>query len=146
GVYAVIITASSAYFLSLLWWGTEAIIDSRKKKKEKKPILQNISKGLVAGVLILNAIIIGIFVPMSRSKILLETETISDLGGLITLPIIVIVLIAGMIILSVLSWIGIGNTDRKPYGKLWERIHYLILIVLSTAFIFAFAYWHFLGY
>ena len=145
GVYAVIIIASSAYFLSMLWWAIEAIIDSRKKK-EKKPILQNISKGLVAGVLILNAIIIAIFVPMSSSKILLEAETISDLGGLIAMPIIVLVLIAGMIVLSVLSWIGIGNTERKPYGKLWERIHFLILIALSAIFIFAFAYWHFLGY
>lgn len=142
GVYAVIIIASSAYFLTLLWWAIEAIIDSRKKK-EKKPILQNISKGLVAGVLVLNAILIGIFVPLSRTRILIEAETISDFGGLIALPIIVIVLIAGMIALSVLSWIGIGNKERKPYGKLWERIHYLFLIVLSSAFIFAFAYWLF---
>lgn len=141
----VVIVVGSAYFLSLLWWIIEAIIDSRKKK-DGKPLLQHISKGLVAGVLILNAIIIGIFYPMSQSKILLEAETISDLSGLIALPIIVIVLIAGMIALSVLSWIGIGNVERKPYGKLWERIHYLILIALSAVFIFAFAYWHFLGY
>ncbi|MBK5113916.1 MAG: beta-lactamase family protein [Candidatus Heimdallarchaeota archaeon] len=144
-VLAVLIVVGSAYFLSLLWWVIEAIIDSRKKKNGK-PFLQHLSKGLIAGVLILNAILIGIYYPMSNTKVLLDTDTISDLGGLIALPIIVIVLIAVMIALSVFSWIGIGNVERKPYGKLWERIHYLILIALSAVFIFAFAYWHFLGY
>ncbi|NHJ31266.1 MAG: beta-lactamase family protein [Asgard group archaeon] len=144
-VFALLIVVGSAYFLSLLWWGIEAIIDSRKKK-EGKPLLQHISKGFVAGVLILNAILIGIFYPMSQSKILLSAETISDISGLIALPIIVIILIAGMIALNALSWIGIGNVDRKPYGKLWERIHYLFLIIISAVFIFAYAYWHFLGY
>jgi len=144
-VYALLIVIGAFYILSLLWWGIEAIINFRKKK-ERKPLLQNISKGLVAGVLILTVIPLAIVLSMSYSQILLEAETITDLGGLIALPIIVIVLIAGMIALSVLSWIGIGNVDRKPYGRLWERIHYLILIVLSAAFIFAFVYWHFLGY
>ncbi|MCE7745747.1 MAG: hypothetical protein GPJ52_11505 [Candidatus Heimdallarchaeota archaeon] len=115
-------------------------------QERKKTITTTHLERLVAGVLVLNAILIGIFYPISRSKILLSAETITDLGGLIALPLIVIVLIAGMIALSVLSWFGIGNVERKPYGKLWERIHYLILIALSAVFIFAFAYWHFLGY
>jgi len=138
-IFAVLITIWSVYLVSLIWWIIEAIID-RRKKTNKKPLLQQISKGLVAGVFALSAILIGIYYSMSNSIVLLETEVLSDLSGLITIPIIVIILIAAMIILNVLSWIGIGNVDKKPYGKLWERIHYLILIGLSAVIIFAFAY------
>jgi hypothetical protein len=144
GVFAALIIVGFAYFLSLLWWIVEAIIDSRKKK-EKALLIPSLSKGLVAGVLVLNAILIGVVYPMSQYQILLETNTLSDIGGLLAIPILVIILITGMIILSVLSWIGFGKTDGKPYGKLWERIHYLMLIVLSAIFIFVFGYWHFLG-
>jgi len=144
-IYALLIIVGALYVLTLLWWSIEAIID-RRKKKERKPILQCISKGLVAGVLVFTIIPIATLIPKVYSHIFLDTETITDLGGLVAMPIIVLVLIAGMIVLSILSWIGIGNIERKPYGKLWERIHYLILIALSSIIIFAFSYWHFLGY
>lgn len=144
GLSFVVFAIGVIFFGSIITWGIFYLIRT-KKGQEINPIPLVIAKWLSVGVLIFSSISIIIVVVKSYSTILLDFEILSDLGGLLVFPIIDLLLITGMFIFSVLSWFGIGNIDKNPYWKLWERILYLILSVLSSIFIITFALWGILG-
>lgn len=144
GLSYVVFTIGVIFFVSIIAWGIIYLIRT-KKGQEINPIPLIVAKWLSVGVLIFSSISIIIVVVKSYSTILLDFEILSDLGGLIVFPIIDLLLIAGMFIFSVLSWFGIGNNDKIPYWKLWERILYSILTLFSSIFIITFALWGMLG-
>ncbi|MGC9779602.1 MAG: hypothetical protein HZR80_10205 [Candidatus Heimdallarchaeota archaeon] len=144
-IFILLMIVGILYVIVLGMWSVQAIIKF-KKEKSFQPITPIISRWWVLGVLTFAISTASINYSMSYAKLMLDTQTISDFGSLIALPIISIVLIAGMLVFSILSWIGIGNTEKKPYWKLWERIVYSTLTLLSVVFIISFSYWHLLGY
>ncbi len=144
-IFILLMIVGILYVIALGMWFVQAIINF-KKDKSFQPVTPIISRLWVLGVLTFAVSTASITYSMSYAKLMLDTQTISDFGGLIALPIISIVLIAGMLVFSILSWIGIGNTEKKPYWKLWERIVYSILTSLSVVFIISFSYWHLSGY
>jgi len=51
---------------------------------------------------------------------------------------VTIIFFAAMFVYSILIWVGVGNKERKPYWKIWDRIFYSILAVLSIPLIVLF--------
>ncbi|MBK5112969.1 MAG: serine hydrolase [Candidatus Heimdallarchaeota archaeon] len=126
-------------------WGILALIRI-KKGEDKNAILPTISKWLNFGVIIFSIVPFIFVITKNYSTILLAQDAFDGLNSLIILPIIALILIAGMTIFSILSWLGIGNIHKKPYWKLWERILYSVLTILSFSIVAYFMYWNILGY
>ncbi|NHK31717.1 MAG: beta-lactamase family protein [Asgard group archaeon] len=146
GINFILFIISVLFLVVSILWGILGIIRSRRNKEEKVAKFPIISKWFTIGVLIFSIIPFTLVISKNYSTILLAQDAFDGLNGLIVLPIIAILLIVGMIASSVLSWFGIGNTNNKPYWKLWERILYAIVTSLSSIFIAFFMLWNLLGY
>lgn len=125
-------------------WGVNGII--RIVREKSKPILLPIlAKFTSFGVLIFASLTFGLFYYTAYVNVILQSEGLSNFGGLITVPIFGLVFIAGMFVFTPLSWTGIGNSEKKLYWKLWERILFSVLTGLSSIIIVCFVLWQLLG-
>ena len=131
-------------FIFSIIWGILALIRV-KKRKDKIAIFPTIAKWLNFGLVIFSIVPFIFIITKIFSTVLLAQDPYDGLNILIIFPIIALILIAGMTIFSILSWFGIGNIDKKPYWKLWERISYSALTILSYSLIAFFVLWNILG-
>jgi len=132
-------------FIFSIIWGILALIRV-KKRKDKIAIFPTIAKWLNFGLVIFSIVPFIFIITKIFSTVLLAQDPYDGLNSLIIFPIIALILIAGMTIFSILSWFGIGNIDKKPYWKLWERISYSALTILSYSIIAFFVLWNILGH
>ena len=132
-------------FIFSIIWGILALIRV-KKRKDKIAIFPTIAKWLNFGLVIFSIVPFIFIITKILSTVLRAQDPYDGLNSLIIFPIIALILIAGMTIFSILSWFGIGNIDKKPYWKLWERISYSALTILSYSLIAFFVLWNILGY
>lgn len=131
-------------FIFSIIWGILALIRV-KKRKDKIAIFPTIAKWLNFGLVIFSIVPFIFIITKIFSTVLLAQDPYDGLNSLIIFPIIALILIAGMTIFSILSWFGIGNIDKKPYWKLWERISYSALTILSYSLIAFFVLWNIFG-
>lgn len=146
GVNFILFFVTLVFLIISHIWGILGIVRARRNKKEKMAIIPLISKSFIPGVLAFSIIPFLIVILKSYSNVLLAQDAFDGLYSLIIFPIIALLLIAGMIVFSILSWFGIGNTNKKPFWKLWERILYSITTSLSFVFIAFFMLWNLIGY
>ena len=132
-------------FIFSVIWGILALIRI-KKGEDKIAIFPTIAKWSNFGLVIFSIVPFIFIITKIFSTVLLAQDPYDGLNSLIIFPIIALILIAGMTIFSILSWFGIGNIDKKPYWKLWERISYSALTILSYSIIAFFVLWNILGY
>lgn len=131
-------------FIFSIIWGILALIRV-KKRKDKIAIFPTIAKWLNFGLVIFSIVPFIFIITKIFSTVLLAQDPYDGLNSLIIFPIIALILIAGMTIFSILSWFGIGNIDKKPYWKLWERISYSALTILSYSLFAFFVLWNIFG-
>jgi len=132
-------------FIFSVIWGILALIRI-KKGEDKIAIFPTIAKWSNFGLVFFSIVPFIFIITKIFSTVLLAQDPYDGLNSLIIFPIIALILIAGMTIFSILSWFGIGNIDKKPYWKLWERISYSALTILSYSIIAFFVLWNILGY
>jgi len=137
-IYLPILILSLCYIALFGYW----ISRTYKRSVEAEPPMPFLTR--------LPIILSGLFVMLllitiaklyieSQNALLLEAQIKSD-SFLITMAIVITIIIVCMVIGSLFSWIGIGNKERKPYWKLWERIPITILSIISTLVIWSLVY------
>ncbi|NHJ49148.1 MAG: beta-lactamase family protein [Asgard group archaeon] len=127
-------------------WGITALIRKKKKIEVEESILPSVAKWLNVGVIAFSIVPFILLITNSYADLLRVQDSYIGLNGFIVFPILTVILIAGMITFSTLSWIGIGNKNKKPYWKLWDRILYTVVTVLSLGLIVYFVCFNLLGY
>ncbi len=130
--------------LALLWWFIEFIIKKVKKEEIDRFIIS--MPKIFPVVVIASTLIIGIGVTKAVDKNLLTVNELrTSYTWLIPFAILTVLFTGLMLLFSVFSWIGIGNKEKKPYWKIWDRIFYLLISIGSIFLVVMFALWGLLG-
>ncbi len=137
-----IVSVLALTFISLAYWGIKGLIGVFKKK-EKNPKILRIARWsflvnfiLAAGIALMTTLKI-------KNDILLDAETVEVFNGLLVFPFLYLFTVMVLIVFTWFAWTGVKDIEKRPYWKLSGRIHYSILVLLSTIMIGIFASWHF---
>jgi len=124
------------FLLALVWWFIDFLLQF--KKKQRDPFLVDLPKLFPLGAVLLTLTTLAISSRILEINLLTYNELSTSYVGLKILASVTIVFFAAMFVYSILIWVGVGNKERKPYWKIWDRIFYSILAVLSIPLIVLF--------
>ena len=117
------------FLLALVWWFIDFLLQF--KKKQRDPFLVDLPKLFPLGAVVLTLTTLAISSRILDINLLTYNELSTSYVGLKILASVTIIFFAAMFVYSILIWVGVGNKERKPYWKIWDRIFYSILALIS---------------
>jgi len=124
------------FLLALVWWFIDFLLQF--KKKQRDPFLIDLPKLFPLGVVLLTLSTLAISSRIMDINLLTYNELSTSYVGPKILASVTIVFFAAMFVYSILIWAGVGNKERKPYWKIWDRIFYSFLALISIPLIVLF--------
>jgi len=124
------------FLLALVWWFIDFLLQF--KKKQRDPFLIDLPKLFPLGAVLLTLTTLAISSRIMDINLLTYNELSTSYAGPKILASMTFVFFAAMFVYSILTWVGVGTKEQKPYWKIWDRIFYSILTLISIPLIVLF--------